>query len=73
MIIDDITIIFGFFAAISESMFNFILPGLFYICSCRVAGVNPDPFWLVISVIYIALGAIIFVVANISNIKKITT
>ena len=34
ILIDDITIIFGFFAAFSESIFNFILPGIFYIRSC---------------------------------------
>lgn len=73
ILIDDITIIFGFFAAISESMFNFILPGLFYICSCKVSGKKPEGIWFIVSIVYVILGAIIFVVANASNIIKIVS
>jgi len=47
VLIDDITLIFGFFAAISESTINFILPGLFYIISFRVANKKPN-LWALI-------------------------
>ena len=71
VLIDDITILFGFFAAISESMVNFILPGLFYICSCKVARIKPDPLWQAIASIYVVMGSSIFVMANANNIIKI--
>ena len=29
--IDDLTLVFGFIAAFSESMFNFVFPGLFFL------------------------------------------
>ena len=71
ILIDDITIIFGFFAAISESMLNFILPGLFYIYSCRVGGVKPNKGWLVVSWLFVGVGVGIFVTANCNNVNKI--
>ena len=41
VMIDDLTLIFGFIAAITESLVNFVLPGVFYIASCKVVNVKP--------------------------------
>jgi len=71
VLIDDITLIFGFFAAISESTINFILPGLFYIISFRVAKKKPN-FWALIgSQIYVVVGVFLFFFANYNNVMKI--
>jgi hypothetical protein len=70
-VINDITLIFGFFAAISETVFNFILPAVFYIQSCRVAGKTHHPFWLGVSILYLIVGTAIFIVSNYENIRKI--
>ena len=71
MLIDDITLIFGFFAAFSETVFNFILPAIFYIQSCRITKTKPDPLWFGVSVVYLIIGTIIFIAANVANVMKI--
>ncbi len=71
VLIDDITIIFGFFAAISESVINFIMPGLFYIISHKIANKRPK-FWALFgSYFYIAFGIGLFFFANYHNYLKI--
>lgn len=72
VLIDDITIIFGFFAAISESTVNFILPGLFYLCSTKLARRKPNIFSAIGSYLFIAFGVLLFFVANYNNYLKIT-
>jgi len=72
LLIDDITIIFGFFAAISESTINFILPGLFYIISHRVVRKRPNFFGLIGSYIYVLIGVALFFFANYNNYLKLT-
>jgi len=67
ILIDDITIIFGFFAAISESTVNFILPGLFYLISTRLAGKKWNPLTAFGSVIYVIFGVFLFFFANYNN------
>jgi hypothetical protein len=72
VLIDDITIIFGFFAAISESTINFILPGLFYLISTKLAGKKWNFFTAAGSFLYIIVGIFIFFFANYNNYLKIT-
>ncbi|CDW85330.1 UNKNOWN [Stylonychia lemnae] len=73
VLIDDITLIFGFFAAISESTINFILPGLFYIISFKIAGKKPNIWAIIGSYIYVVVGIFLFFFANYNNIIKITS
>ncbi|CDW86951.1 UNKNOWN [Stylonychia lemnae] len=73
VLIEDITIIFGFFAALSDSTTNFILPGLFYIISFRVAGKQPHTLTLIASYLWVLAGLSLFFFANYNNIRKITT
>jgi hypothetical protein len=68
--IDDITIVFGFFAAFSDSMVNFILPGLFYLQSCKIIGKRPDTTLRILSYIYIMIGTALFFIANYNTILK---
>lgn len=49
-------------------MLNFILPGLFYIYSCKIIGKKYNPILLAASVLYILLGAALFFFANLNNI-----
>ena len=69
--IDDITLIFGFFAAISESVINFILPGLFYLISTKIAGKKLNRFTAIGSVVYVVFGVFLFFFANYNNYLKI--
>lgn len=71
LLIDDITLIFGFFAAFSETVFNFILPGFFYIQSCRLTKRKPEPLWFIVSIAYLIIGLTIMIAANIANVIKI--
>ena len=72
LICDDLTLVFGFYAAFVESLLNFLLPGLFYICSFRVLRKKPTSFFfLVVSYIYILIGIVLFIGMNINNILKI--
>lgn len=71
ILIDDITLIFGFFAAIAETVYNFILPGLFCLISSRIAGKKCDLKWTILSYLFIAIGTVFFIASNIRNIQKI--
>ena len=68
--IDDLTIIFGFVAAIAESMLTFIVPALFYLLSCKVANNRPNPLLKMLSVLYVVLGLTLFVFASYHNLRK---
>jgi len=70
-LIDDITIIIGFFTAIAESSVNFILPGLFFILSSRMTNKKINIFVLIGAYFYVALGISLFFYANYKNIQKI--
>ena len=70
VLIDDVTIIFGFFAAISESMINFFIPASFYLISCKIAKVKPNPYLKIGSYIFLLLGLTLFITANYHNISK---
>ncbi len=69
--INDLTLIFGFIAAFSESLFNFILPGYLYIASCRLTYKKPNPFLYVSSLVFILFGLSLFFGANYNNIVKL--
>jgi hypothetical protein len=71
LLIDDITIIFGFFAAISESTINFILPGLFYLISHKVVKKRPNFFGVIGSYLYVCIGVGLFFIANYNNYQKL--
>jgi hypothetical protein len=71
ILIDDITIIFGFIASISESMINFLLPSTFYIVSCYVSKKKPNPLLLIGSIVYLGIGITLFFMVNYHNVKKI--
>ncbi|CDW91063.1 UNKNOWN [Stylonychia lemnae] len=70
--IDDITIIIGFFTAIAESSVNFILPGLFFILSSRMTHKKINILTLIGSYFYVILGVSLFFFAMYKNITKIT-
>jgi hypothetical protein len=70
ILIDDVTIIFGFFAAFSESMLTFFIPALFYLISCKKANVKPNFFIKMGAYLFLVLGVTLFVVANYHNIMK---
>lgn len=72
ILIDDVTIIFGFFAGISESLMNFFIPALFYIISCKIARVKPNKLLLMGSYIYIVIGFILSGFALYHNIDKMS-
>ena len=71
LLIDDITIIFGFFAAISESTINFIMPGLFYLISHKVVRKRPTFIGVVGSYLYVVIGIGLFFFANYNNYLKL--
>lgn len=71
LLIDDITIIFGFFAAISESTINFILPGLFYLISHKLVRRRPSIAGVVGSYLYVGIGIGLFFFANYNNYLKL--
>ena len=69
---DDLTLVFGFYAAFIEALLNFLLPGLFYIMSFKVLRKNPTSLpLLIISYIYVVIGAALFTAMNVNNIMKI--
>jgi hypothetical protein len=70
-VISDITLIFGFFAAISENVFNFILPAIFYIVSTRMLKNKFNISLLAFSILSLMVGTFIFVVNNYENVLKI--
>lgn len=43
LVIDDLSLIFGLIAAFSESMLNFILPGLFFLSGLATLEINDVP------------------------------
>jgi hypothetical protein len=63
ILIDDLTVIFGMIAACSESLLNFVFPGLFFIIGAK----NPKP--TVIG--FVGLGLIYFMVSNYYNLIKV--
>ena len=69
--INDLTIIFGFLAAFSESVLNFILPGVLYIISCQIKKKPANPFYLGVSLVFILLGVILFIGGTYHTILKI--
>ena len=71
ILIDDVTLIFGFVAAITESMLNFIIPASFYLISLKLSKNKPDKILQIGSYVFIFLGVSIFVALNYHNILKI--
>ncbi|CDW73860.1 UNKNOWN [Stylonychia lemnae] len=70
-VINDITIIIGFFTAIAESSVNFILPGLCFIMSSRMTDKKINVLSLIGSYIYVVIGVCLFFFAMYRNIMKI--
>ena len=59
ILIDDLTFVFGMIAACSESLLNFVFPGLFFIIGSK----NPKPT----VVAFVGLGMAYFTVSNYYN------
>lgn len=64
IVIDDLTIVFGMIAAFSESMLNFVFPGLFFIIGAKSRKKSVIGF--------IGIGLIYFTVSNYYNLKKVS-
>eukprot|EP00347_Sterkiella_histriomuscorum_P001964 403369990 len=71
MLVDDITIVFGFFAAISESATTFFLPAIFYLVSTKIVKKEFDLFSVIGSIIFFILGTALFFFANYHSINKL--
>lgn len=70
-VINDLSLIFGLIAAFSESMLNFILPGLFFLNGLMYLGVDSPPKKMAAS-LFVFLGLAYFVYSNYFNLVKIT-
>ena len=59
ILIDDLTIVFGMIAACSESLLNFVFPGMFFIIGAKSAKPSVMAF--------VGLGLLYFLVSNYYN------
>ena len=55
-LLDDVSIVFGFVGALSISMLFFILPGIFYLRSLKLANERGDLWRKIIAYIYVIFG-----------------
>jgi len=67
--LDDLSLIFGMIAAFSESMLNFVLPGLFFLTGLSYIGVS-KPILKIAASLFTLLGFTYFVVSNYFNVVK---
>ena len=63
ILIDDLTIVFGMIAAWSESLLNFVFPGLFFTIGAKKLMPSVGSF--------IGLGMLYFLVSNYYNLMKV--
>jgi hypothetical protein len=63
ILIDDLSLVFGFIAAFSETMLNFVFPGLFYFMASKKRSVC--------SLLYVGLGVATFSLSNYFNYQKL--
>jgi hypothetical protein len=68
--INDLSLIFGMIAAFSESMLNFILPGLFFLNALHYLYIESFPKKM-LSSLFVFLGLAYFVTSNYYNYKKV--
>ena len=68
--INDLSLIFGMIAAFSESMLNFILPGLFFLSGLHILEIDSFPKKM-ISRLFTFLGLAYFVISNYYNYIKV--
>lgn len=67
--LDDLSLIFGMIAAFSESMLNFVLPGLFFLTGLNY--VNSDKVLLkLVAIVFTCIGLLYFTVSNYFNFIK---
>ena len=62
ILISDLTLVFGFIAAFSETMLNFVFPGLFFFYASKKKSVP--------AILFVGLGILTFLLSNFFNIKK---
>jgi len=68
--INDLSLIFGMIAAFSESMLNFILPGLFFLSGLNFLEIDSFPKKMMSS-LFTFLGLAYFVISNKYNYDKV--
>lgn len=68
--LDDLSLIFGMIAAFSESMLNFVLPGLFFLTGLAYVGIE-SIFLRIIASMFTFLGLTYFVTSNYFNYIKL--
>jgi uncharacterized membrane protein YjjP (DUF1212 family) len=68
--INDLSLIFGMIAAFSESMLNFILPGLFFLNGLMYLEIESGPKRM-LSSLFTFLGLAYFVTSNYYNYLKV--
>ena len=62
ILISDLTLVFGFIAAFSETMLNFVFPGLFFFYASKMKSIP--------ALLFVCLGLSLVVVSNCFNIMK---
>ena len=68
--LDDLSLIFGMIAAFSESMLNFVLPGLFFMTGLAFIGDTERPGAKLAASLFTFLGLAYFVISNYFNVIK---
>lgn len=69
LILEDLSLVFGMIAAFSESMLNFVLPGLFFLSALNSVGANKVCLKLA-ATLFTCIGLAYFVVSNYFNFVK---
>jgi len=67
--LDDLSLIFGMIAAFSESMLNFVLPGLFFLTALNYVGID-SVCLKITATLFTILGLTYFCTSNYFNYLK---
>lgn len=70
--LDDLSLIFGMIAAFSESMLNFVLPGLFFLTGLAYVGEDHRTGLKLCASLFTFLGLAYFSISNYFNFIKFT-
>ena len=68
MYIDDLTLVFGIIAAFSETMFDFVFPGTFFMIG--LYKIKRDSPLKIGALLFTMVGFSYFLVSNTFNVKK---
>ena len=72
ILIDDLTLVFGLIAGVSECLIVFILPSIFFLVAYRRTKHPGVSFaWVISAVLFGLLGVVFFILTNYLNVKKL--